>query len=155
MFECLNGLNDLNFWNFLNYFLELPHQPHYLAQDAEFSSRDRDRSVFFILRFECDDTVFSIETLQGRFTFDQGADDLAVLRRPLLLHNHTVAVQDTGVDHAVAFDLQGEKFSRPHIIGDGQKPFDVFFAEKGFARGDSAHDRDVANRRQNRLADSG
>src|SRR5207247_9798826 len=91
--------------------LKLPHQPNHLAQDAEFSGRDGDRSIFFVLRFEGDDAVFFIETLQGRFALDQGADDLAVLRRPLLLHNHTVAIQDAGADHAVSFDLEGEKLS--------------------------------------------
>src|SRR5215475_11624308 len=92
-------------------FLKFPHQPYHLAQDAKFSCRDGDRSIFFVLRFESDDAVFSIETFQGRFTFDQGTDDLAVLCRPLLLHNHAVTVQDSGADHAVSFDLQGKKFS--------------------------------------------
>src|SRR5262245_22616063 len=138
-----------------NYFLEFPHQPHDSADNPKLSLSHCDRSVLFILRFERDDTVFFIKTLQGRFTFNQGADDLTIVRRPLLLHDHTVAVQDTDVDHAVSFDLQGKQFSRPHIVGDGQKPFDVFFAEKRLAGGDSAHDRDVTNRWQNRLADGG
>ena len=55
-------------------------------------------------------------------------------------------------DHAVAFDLQRKLFSTAHVIGNSQKPLDVFFAEKRLAGRHSTKHRHFSGSRQNRLA---
>ena len=100
--------------------------------------------VFFVFRFERNHAVFFEEAFQRRFAVDQRADDLAVFRRALLLHDHPVAVHDTGADHAVAFDLQRKRSPLPMSSGIVIIPFDIFFAEKRFAGGHLAQDRHIA-----------
>jgi hypothetical protein len=134
--------------------LEFPKQSDDFSGDAKFAFGNRDRAVFFIFRLERDDAVFFVEPFECRFAFDHGADDLAILRRCLLLDDHPVAVHDAGADHAVALDLQSKLFSAAHVAGDRQQPFGIFFAQEWFASGHSAEHRDIPGSAQNRFAQS-
>ena len=62
-FDRFERLERFELLECLELFLELPHQPYDLAQDAELSLGDRDRGIFFILRLEGNGAVLFIETL--------------------------------------------------------------------------------------------
>jgi hypothetical protein len=125
----------------LNGCLEFPDQSNHPADDAKFASRQDNRSILLIFWFKCDDAVIFKESLEGCFAVDQGADDLTVFGRALLFDDDSIAVLNARPDHAVAFDLESEHLSRSHVAGHCQISFNIFFAQKRFARWDPAQNR--------------
>jgi hypothetical protein len=140
----LNGSNRSRFvyfrfcrWDGLNHWngLKFSEQPNHPSDNPKLALRDGDRRVLLVLRFERDHTVFLEEAFQRRLALDQRAHDVAIFRLALLLNDHPVAVQDTRIDHAVAFDSQGKGFSAAHVLGNSQISFEVFFTEQRFTGG--------------------
>src|SRR5437667_167407 len=89
--------------------LPLAEHPDHAADDADQADvAGDDRLVGRVLGDELDVAVAALEALDGGVVVDQGDDDRAVGRLLLRLHEHEVAVEDAGVDHAVAAHAEQE-----------------------------------------------
>ena len=77
---------------------------------------------------------------------DQGNDDLAGARRRLLAHDDDVAIQDSGVHHAVAAHEQAEQLVLVRAAFDGDVPLDVFDGRRQRAGLNPAQDGNLRQR---------
>ena len=91
--------------------------------------------------------VLPVEGLDRGFAlhaFDHGHDDVAVLRRILLVDEDVVAVEDACVDHRLAVHREHEVRSpADEPAGHREAVFDVLFGEDGRAGGDAADDGQI------------
>src|SRR5437867_3661458 len=85
---------------------DTPHDAQYA--EVGVLSHD-DRGVFRVCRDELDALLERPVVLDGRLVIQQRHDDVAGTGAVLLLHDDVVALQDSGVDHAVAADLKREE----------------------------------------------
>lgn len=106
-----------------------------------------------VLGYKEDPSTLAAESFDGGLGFAGGAgdlsrDDVAVGGVGLDPYHCEVAVQDTGLDHAVALDGEGEVGSlSDQVLGEGEHPLVGLLGERGRTGGDAAVYRDVPNGR--------
>ena len=92
---------------------------------------------------EADAAGGTFEVFDGSFPLDVGEDDGAGVPDRAAADDHEVAVEDPGLDHAVALDLEGEQI---FLAEEGVKVEvvpDVFFGEDGESGGGIANEGDA------------
>ena len=89
----------------LKLFVESEHAEH-SAKDLAVIDDDGIHGV--ILRLETDMSLLLVEGLDRSGIIDQSYDNLAVMCCVLSMYEDTVAVKNTGIDHAIPFYLQHE-----------------------------------------------
>src|SRR4029077_1123494 len=100
-----------------------------------------DRLVGGIFGDQLDVAVATLEAFDGGVSVDQGDDDRAVGRLLLRPHEDHVAVEDAGVDQALASDPEQEIALLGHLGRKQEVVFDVLLGEDRGAGGDVADDR--------------
>src|SRR5262245_44878217 len=117
------------------------------AEDAYYSAqnpglRGEDGLHFVVLGLQADVVLFAIEPLHGRLLADQSDDDFAVDRVVAGPHDHVVGLEDAGVLHAFAADLEDvvAVLAADHV-GDLEVLLDVLFGQDRLARCDLSDQR--------------
>ena len=102
--------------------------------------------------------AFALKPFQCRLVADQRADDIAVHCCLLPPDDHQIAFENAVLDHAVAFDLEGEGFfAASKLARHRHKSFDVFFRQYRHTGSDTANDGNLfrfGERGTSRLADN-
>src|SRR2546421_7494016 len=95
-----------------------PEQSDELALDADAIGRKDSYLIGGIGRLECNRGPAAAETLErGLLLIDQRHHDVAGIGPFRLLEERNVAIEDTGLDHAVAADFEGEVLAARQQIG--------------------------------------
>src|SRR5437660_6907072 len=122
--------------------ISLTEEPDHASNYShEADVRGHDRLVGRVLGDELDVAVAALEALDGRVAVDQGHHDRAVGSLVLRPYQDQVAIQDAGVDHAVAANVEQEV---PVLGQVGRKEdvvLDVLLGEDRRAGGHVADDR--------------
>ena len=123
----------------------IPCQPDDFTEDDDLVAENRFERVVFRLQAEA--AVFFIKPLDGSLVLEKGDDDIAVAGRGRLLGDDDVAVQNAGVQHAFAPDIQGEqRLAAGGAAGVRDIALDLFDGQNRGAGGDGAqqgHMRDI------------
>ena len=80
------------------------------------------------------------ELFDGGFAVDEGDNDFAGFGVVLGADDDEVTFANTGVDHGVAMNLEGENFLAREFLGEIDGAFDIFLREERAAGGDAAED---------------
>src|SRR5262245_28239323 len=121
---------------------EATDEPHDLAEDPQvfFALPDDDGRHGRMLRTKEDGVSVTGESLDGRLAVYQGHNAVAGLGMTLATHEHEVALDDVGVDHALPADPETEDVvpspADPGRI-ERERAIPILLGEKRRARGDA------------------
>ena len=89
-------------------------------------------------------TLLLIEGLDGGFVLDQCNNDLAVVGNGGLAGDDDITVENAGIDHTLAFDMQGEQLVGLIAVGtEGNVALDLLHSEDGLTGGNGAEQRNI------------
>ena len=122
--------------------LEETEHSKYLPKNLAVIYNDRIHRV--ILRLEAIVAIFFVISLHGRGVFNQGDYDVSIACRCLLHNKHTVSVENTGIDHALAFHFENERLLVRHVLRrDREVAVDVLLRENRLTGCDCTDDRNI------------
>lgn len=125
----------------LKLFVESEHAEH-SAKDLAVIDDDGIHGV--ILRLETDMSLFLIEGLNCSGIIDQSNNNLAVMCCVLGMHEDTVAVKNTGIDHGLSANVQDERVSFGyHIGGNREVVLNILLREDRLSGSYIADDREA------------
>ena len=125
----------------LKLFVESEHAEH-SAKDLAVIDDDGIHGV--ILRLETDMSLFLIEGLNCSGIIDQSNNNLAVMCCVLGMHEDTVAVKNTGIDHGLSANVQDERVSLGyHIGGNREVVLNILLREDRLSGSYIADDREA------------
>lgn len=119
------------------------------AEYAEHGAKDltviyNDRIHGIILRLETDMSLLLVECLDRSGIIDQSYHNLSVVCCVLSMHEDTVSIEDTGIDHGFSTDVQDERFSLgDYIGGNGEVVLNILLREDRLSGSYIADDREA------------